>query len=64
MVFSLLQTIKRAFGKKPTYGPQEEEKREQWRQFRSEAKYDRELRTRNWFHHIFLSLFGGHRRKN
>ncbi|XP_073945333.1 sodium-dependent nutrient amino acid transporter 1-like [Choristoneura fumiferana] len=61
---SFVETIKRAFGKKPTYGPQEEEKREQWRQFRSEAKYDRELHTKNWFHHIFLSLFGGHRKKN
>ncbi|XP_059047002.1 sodium-dependent nutrient amino acid transporter 1-like [Achroia grisella] len=56
------ETVKTSFRKKPTYGPIETETRDQWREFREEVKYDRELKRKNWLHHIGLSLIGGYRR--
>ncbi|KAG6462739.1 hypothetical protein O3G_MSEX013438 [Manduca sexta] len=60
---SWLETVKRSFRKKPTYGPKDSQKREEWRAFRTDAKYEREIKRKNWFHHIVLSLFGGYRWK-
>ncbi|KAM3964378.1 amino acid transporter-like [Aphomia sociella] len=58
------EIVKTSFRKKPTYGPQEQDLRERWIQFRRDAKYDRELKRNNWFHHIGLSLVGGYRWKS
>ncbi|CAG4956519.1 unnamed protein product [Parnassius apollo] len=61
---NFVETVKRAFSKKPTYGPRMPKLREEWKQFRRDAKYERELQRKNWFHHIALSLFGGYRSRN
>lgn len=55
-----VETVKRSFRHKPTYGPKVPEKREGWLQFRSDAKYERHMKRKNWFHHIGLSLIGGY----
>ncbi|XP_063824948.1 sodium-dependent nutrient amino acid transporter 1-like [Ostrinia nubilalis] len=57
----IIETIKVSFRKKETYGPSDEELREQWRQFRSDAKFDRSVRRKNWFHHLGMILIGGYR---
>ncbi|CAK1596153.1 unnamed protein product [Parnassius mnemosyne] len=61
---NFVETVKRAFGKKATYGPRMPQLREEWKQFRRDAKYEQELKRKNWFHHIALSLFGGYRSRN
>lgn len=61
---SLIDTVKSAFRKKDTYGPSELQKREEWREFRRDCKYNRDLKRKNWFHHIALSLVGGYRWKD
>ncbi|XP_053608028.1 sodium-dependent nutrient amino acid transporter 1-like [Plodia interpunctella] len=60
---SCVETVKTAFRKTENYGPSDETLREQWRNFRRDAKYDREMKRKNWFHHIGLSLIGGYRWK-
>lgn len=60
----VIETVKRAFRKKDTYGPSELQKREEWKDFRRECKYKRQIKRRNWFHHIGLSLVGGYRWKS
>uniref|UniRef100_A0A2A4JN91 Transporter n=2 Tax=Heliothis virescens TaxID=7102 RepID=A0A2A4JN91_HELVI len=59
---SFAETVKRSFRPKKTYGPKIPQKREEWLEFRRNAKYERELKRKNWFHHIGLSLIGGYRR--
>ncbi|XP_072931746.1 uncharacterized protein [Epargyreus clarus] len=59
---NIIVTVKTAFRKKPTYGPTDPDMKRGWHDFRREAKQDRALRRRNWFHHIALSLYGGYRR--
>ncbi|XP_047024393.1 sodium-dependent nutrient amino acid transporter 1-like [Helicoverpa zea] len=59
---TFVDTVKRSFRKKATYGPRNLQKREEWKEFRRNAKYERELKRKNWFHHIGLSLIGGYRR--
>ncbi|XP_026725014.1 sodium-dependent nutrient amino acid transporter 1-like isoform X2 [Trichoplusia ni] len=58
---SVVETVRRAFGPKKTYGPKIPEIFDEWKEFRRNAKYDRELKRKNWFHHIGLSLIGGYR---
>ncbi|CAH0397886.1 unnamed protein product [Chilo suppressalis] len=58
-----VETVKKSFRKKPTYGPRDEDKRNEWKQFREDAKFSQQLKRKNWFHHIGLSLYGGYRRK-
>ncbi|XP_075973527.1 sodium-dependent nutrient amino acid transporter 1-like [Anticarsia gemmatalis] len=60
---NVVETVKRSFRSKPTYGPNIPEKRAEWRQFRQDAKEERNLVRKNWFHHIALSLTGGYRRR-
>lgn len=57
------ETVKRAFKKKPNYGPSEPGLREDWRQFSLQAKRDRESVNNNWLQRIGRSLVGGHRKK-
>ncbi|KAJ8728149.1 hypothetical protein PYW08_016534 [Mythimna loreyi] len=59
---SFVETIRASFRKKKTYGPSNLRKREEWREFRRQAKLERKLIRKNWFHHIGLSLIGGYRR--
>ncbi|XP_060802920.1 sodium-dependent nutrient amino acid transporter 1 [Amyelois transitella] len=61
---SCTETVKTAFRKKDDYGPSDETLREEWLIFRRNAKYDREIKRKNWFHHIGLSLIGGYRWKS
>lgn len=61
---NILETVKRAFRKADTYGPSDRQKREDWKEFRRDCKYKRELKRKNWFHHIGLSLVGGYRWKD
>ncbi|CAB3224194.1 unnamed protein product [Arctia plantaginis] len=61
---NIIETLKRSFKPKPTYGPAIPEKREEYFQFRRQAKYERNLKRKNWFHHIALSLVGGYRWKS
>ncbi|KAL0841250.1 hypothetical protein ABMA28_014976 [Loxostege sticticalis] len=60
---NFIETVKTAFRKKKTYGPNDEVLCEEWHQFRSDAKFDRELKRKNWFHHIGMILIGGYRWK-
>lgn len=60
-IYFLLQTVKRAFHRKPTYGPSDENKRESWNQFRQAAKLTRQTKRKNWFYHIIIVLFRGYR---
>ncbi|CAH2106400.1 unnamed protein product [Euphydryas editha] len=57
---SFIETVKRAFHKKPIYGPRDENKRESWKQFRQEAKLTRQAKRKNWFYHIIIVLFKGY----
>ncbi|XP_045448784.1 sodium-dependent nutrient amino acid transporter 1-like [Melitaea cinxia] len=58
---SFIETVKRAFHRKPTYGPSDENKRESWNQFRQAAKLTRQTKRKNWFYHIIIVLFRGYR---
>ncbi|KAH9633371.1 hypothetical protein HF086_004085 [Spodoptera exigua] len=59
---TFVETIKTSFKAKKTYGPSIPQKKAEWREFRSNAKYERNLIRKNWFHHVGLSLIGGYRR--
>ncbi|KAF9424063.1 hypothetical protein HW555_000772 [Spodoptera exigua] len=59
---TFVETIKTSFKAKKTYGPSIPQKKAEWREFRSNAKYERNLMRKNWFHHVGLSLIGGYRR--
>ncbi|KAJ2946050.1 hypothetical protein O0L34_g4969 [Tuta absoluta] len=54
--------IAASFRKKATYGPTDPQKKAEWKALRIEAKMDRQLKRKNWLHHIYLSLFGGYRK--
>ncbi|XP_068632207.1 sodium-dependent nutrient amino acid transporter 1-like [Battus philenor] len=58
----IIKTVKTSFNKKPTYGPRIPELREEWKQFRSDAKCDRNVKRKNWFHHLGMILVGGYRK--
>ncbi|CAG4979850.1 unnamed protein product [Colias eurytheme] len=57
----IVETIKRAFRKKPTYGPSDLQKQKEWKDFRRNAKTNERLRRKNWFQHIVIILFRGYR---
>ncbi|CAK1547193.1 unnamed protein product [Leptosia nina] len=59
---SIVETIKRAFSKKPTYGPVNLEKRKEWQEFKRNAKENRNRLRKNWFHHLLVILFRGYQR--
>ncbi|CAH1645505.1 unnamed protein product [Spodoptera littoralis] len=59
---TFVETVKSSFRAKKTYGPSIPRKKEEWREFRRNAKYERNLIRKNWYHHIGLSLIGGYRR--
>nr|XP_026488393.1 sodium-dependent nutrient amino acid transporter 1-like [Vanessa tameamea] len=59
---SIIETVKTAFRKKPSYGPRDEDKREEWKQFRREAKLNRQMKRKNWFCDMIIILFRGYRR--
>ncbi|KAL4713240.1 hypothetical protein ACJJTC_013170 [Scirpophaga incertulas] len=61
---NFILTVKSAFRKEDTYGPQCEDNREKWRQFKADAKLDQDIKRKNWFHHIALTLYGGYRRNS
>ncbi|XP_038212075.1 sodium-dependent nutrient amino acid transporter 1-like [Zerene cesonia] len=58
---TVVETTKRAFRKKPTYGPSDLQKRKEWKDFRRNAKMNEQMRRRNWFQHIAIILFRGYR---
>ncbi|XP_045772165.1 uncharacterized protein LOC123872079 [Maniola jurtina] len=57
----IIETIKSAFRKKPTYGPSDPVLLEEWKAFRRQAKHDRIHQQRNWIHHVGIILFKGYR---
>ncbi|XP_052740397.1 sodium-dependent nutrient amino acid transporter 1-like [Bicyclus anynana] len=57
----VLETIKTAFRKRPSYGPTDPVRHEEWKAFRRQAKEERVFQRKNWFHHIYVILFRGYR---
>ncbi|CAH4032580.1 sodium-dependent nutrient amino acid transporter 1-like [Pieris brassicae] len=59
---SIVETVKTAFRKKPTYGPVDIQKRKEWQEFRANAKHNRQMQRKGWIQHIFIILFRGYQR--
>ncbi|KAG7302653.1 hypothetical protein JYU34_012604 [Plutella xylostella] len=59
---TLVETVKRAFRKKASYGPADRDKFAEYQEFRKDAKLERDMRRDGFFQHIGLSLSGGYRK--
>ncbi|GBP42003.1 Sodium-dependent nutrient amino acid transporter 1 [Eumeta japonica] len=59
---AFVETVKRAFRAKPSYGPRILTVREEWRQFRRDKKESRKPQRTSWLKHVGLSLVGGYKR--
>lgn len=55
--------VRTAFNKKDSWGPRLPHIKENWRQFKNQAKEERNLIRKNWFQHIAYSLVGAYRWK-
>ncbi|XP_026725009.1 sodium-dependent nutrient amino acid transporter 1-like [Trichoplusia ni] len=60
---NFMESVKLSFRSKSTWGPRDAKERRGWEEFKRQAKEERAPLKTSWPKHIWMSLYGGYRRK-